>query len=354
MFRCFLCYLLTHLLEEVSLELLVLEDRLDHQLRLLERLAQVRHHADPPDQLLHVRLQQVAARHVVVHVRAQRLVGAVARVLRVVIQVHDAPTANKLAWSPRATQRVSRRAGGRIRIRAARVVPPPAGVKRAPQVVCQDPADAETPSRVAFAAPLTVEVIDPDAAKDSQSSVEVAVTTSDGAQVQVTCVISDAFWEAANTDFSNPALQAGRFIGQVTLQLGGQDSVAVVPLTQDMPRNLIGRVRIAEEGEEEPQGATRNLVTRVLSLTGSDQIAARYGDQRRPAGQPDQLAATGRLVTSAALQVTDREYEKAQRAFNLARIKLGRNIDADIKSEGPLNKAVVRNYRTVQDRTSVE
>ena len=200
---------------------------------------------------------------------------------------------------------------GRIRILESRGVPPPAGVKGAPQVVYQDPADAETPSRVAFAAPLTVEVIDPDAAKDSQSSVEVAVTTSDGAQVQVTCVISDAFWEAANTAFSNPAVQAGRFIGQVTLQLGGQDSVAVVPLTQDMPRNLIGRVRIAEEGEEEPQGATRNLVTRVLSLTGSDQIAARYGDQRRPAGQPDQLAATGRLVTSAALQVPDREYENA-------------------------------------------
>ena len=209
-----------------------------------------------------------------------------------------------------ATVLVNQPTAARIRILESRVVPPPAGVKRAPQVVYQDPVDAETPSRVAFAAPLTVEVIDPDAAKDSQSSVEVAVTTSDGAQVQVTCFISEAFWETANSDFANPALQAGRFIGQVILQLGGKDSVSVVPLTQDMPRNLIGRVRIAEEGEEEPQGATRNLVTRVLSLTGSDQIAARYDDQRRPAGNPDQLAATGRLVTLAALQVTDREYEK--------------------------------------------
>ena len=209
-----------------------------------------------------------------------------------------------------STVLVNQPTAGRVRILESRVVLPPPGTEGSPRVVYQDPPEKESVSRVAFAAPLTVEVIDPDAAKDSRSSVDVTVTTSDGAKVNVTCVISGAFWQAASTDFSNPALREGRFVGQVILQLGGKDSVAVVPLTQDMPRGLIGRVQIAEEGEEEPQDATRGLVARVLSLTGSDEIAARYDDQRRPADKPEQLVAAGRLVTSATLQVTDREYEK--------------------------------------------
>ena len=39
---------------------------------------------------------------------------------------------------------------------------------------------------VAFEAPLTIEVIDPDMAKDSRSEVLVTLTTTDGAKIRTT------------------------------------------------------------------------------------------------------------------------------------------------------------------------
>lgn len=53
-----------------------------------------------------------------------------------------------------------------------------------------------------------------------------------------------------------------------------------------------------------------------------------------------------RMAGWRVLIFQDRDYEKAQRALNLARTQLGRNIDVDIKLEGPLNKVLVGNYRT--------
>ena len=105
------------------------------------------------------------------------------------------------------------------------------------------------------------------------------------------------------------ALEEGRFIGQVILQLGGKNSPAMVPLTTEMPRDLVGKVRLGEKATGDTAAA--NLVTRVLNVTGKDIVTATYNDERRPEGKAEKLAAQGRLISNGMLAVTDREYDKA-------------------------------------------
>jgi len=167
-----------------------------------------------------------------------------------------------------------------------------------------DPAEA---AAVAFAAPLLVEVIDPDQAKDSGSVVDVVLVTSDGSAVVVECVISNAHSDLPQSATENEALLAGRFIGQVNMQLGGKESPPIIPLTADMPRGLIGRVH---DGKDETE-LLPGLVAMVLNLTGQDVINLRYKDARTPDGTEAVRSHTGRLVTTGQLEITDREYEEA-------------------------------------------
>src|SRR5678816_1093916 len=81
---------------------------------------------------------------------------------------------------------------GRVRILETRVIPAAADSKQPPQITVL-PSSAKAVAGVAFEAPLTVEVIDPDAAKDSLSVVPVLLTTTDGATVEVNCAISTQF-----------------------------------------------------------------------------------------------------------------------------------------------------------------
>ncbi|MEX2214229.1 MAG: hypothetical protein WD768_08885, partial [Phycisphaeraceae bacterium] len=131
---------------------------------------------------------------------------------------------------------------GLVRIVETRMVQPKAQGANA-TLTYLPPRNTETAS-FAFEAPLTIEVIDPDRAKDSRSSIEVELTTTDGAKVLVNCAISTAF-AAVNAAFAGDdarswALEEGRFVGQVILQLGGKASPEFVPLTTNMPRTLIG------------------------------------------------------------------------------------------------------------------
>ena len=43
------------------------------------------------------------------------------------------------------------------------------------------------------------------------------------------------------------ALEEGRFVGQVVLQLGSKNSPDIVPITASMPRSLLGGGVLSEE-----------------------------------------------------------------------------------------------------------
>jgi TolA-binding protein len=205
---------------------------------------------------------------------------------------------------------------GEVRVLETRIVRPPPEVKAPPQIVYKTPKDRKQPSNVAFEAPLTIEVIDRDAAKDSRSKVTAQLTTTDGAKIEVECAVSGDFsaYSAYNgyTSDNNPgvltrwALEEGRFIGQVILQLGGKESPDVVPLSVGMPRGLIG-------GGKLPEGTTNKnvetVVTRVLNVTGKDVISATYRDALRPKAPPVDRVARGRLIANGVLACTDRDYE---------------------------------------------
>ncbi len=190
-------------------------------------------------------------------------------------------------------------------------------------------------ANVAFEVPLTVEVIDPDRAKDSRSSVTVQMTTTDGAKVKVNCVISTQF-AAENAalvgdDGRSWALEEGRFVGQVILQLGGKSSPDLVPLTLDMPRGLIGGPVLVEEVEEgKTPPAPPVGVTKVLNVTGKDRIIATYVDDRRPDGQPVGLTAQGRLISNGTLAITDRDYNRPVERLHVGERLFIRVVDADL------------------------
>ena len=220
---------------------------------------------------------------------------------------------------------------GRMRIVETRAVRPPEGSQAPPRFVYL-PENKEKPvSDVAFEVPLTVEVIDPDAAKDSRSKVRVILTTSGGAKIPVDCVISSAMVDGtANTNGTNLdyALFEGRFVGQVIMQLGGPDSPDVVPLAATMPRGLIGGSPLSdEEGEEAPRSDT--LVTRVMNLTGKDTVSAGYTDALRPDGKSQAVQAQAKLISNGTLACTDREYVKDIESLHVGEKVFLMVVDAD-------------------------
>jgi len=214
---------------------------------------------------------------------------------------------------------------GLVRILESRVTPPPPDSNAQPRTTYTVPAEEQMVSGVAFEAPLTVEVIDPDAAKDSRSTVAVLLKTSDGATVEVDCEVSSAFDESVTAGFSGEdyALEKGRFIGQVILQLGGKDSPTVVPLSSEMPRNLIGGPKTEEDG------IIDNLTAHVLNVTGKDLIAAGYQDKRRPDGSATVLASRGRLIVNGELACTGQDYEKPIEHLHVGEKLYLRVTDAD-------------------------
>lgn len=214
---------------------------------------------------------------------------------------------------------------GLVRILESRVTPPPPDSKAPPKVTFDVPSEEGSVSGVAFEAPLTVEVIDPDVAKDSRSKAIVLLKTSDGATLEVECEISSAFDDSVTPglDGEDYALEKGRFIGQVILQLGGKDSPTVVPLSSEMPRNLIGGPKTEEED------VIDNLTAHVLNVTGKDLIAAGYRDQRRPDGQATVLASRGRLIVNGELACTGRDYENPIEQLHVGEKLYLRVTDAD-------------------------
>jgi TolA-binding protein len=234
---------------------------------------------------------------------------------------------------------------GTIRVLETRVIPPPANIKAPPQIVVLPKKKEAGTSAVAFEAPLTVEVIDPDAAKDSRSSVLVALTTSDGAIVEVDCHISPRYSDVSGVGAERVALEEGRFVGQVVLQLGGKNSPAVVPLTTDMPRDLVGKVRLGEKATGD--AASANLVTRVLNLTGKDIVTASYKDARHPEEKPASLSATARLISNGKLQATDRDYDK-----DIAHLHVGERLYLKV-TDADFDTSDARDFASVEITTQL-
>ena len=205
---------------------------------------------------------------------------------------------------------------GRVRILPSRTVRRASAPEAPPEWTYLPPAadEARRAAGVAFAAPLAVEVIDRDAARDSRSKVTVLLTTTDGAQVEVECVISDAYLGASLLGEAADPLEEGRFLGQVIMQLGGKQSPSLVPRTAAMPVGLVGGPKLSDEDRASGGEA---VVTRVLNVTGKDIITAVYRDAARPAGKPQDLRARGRLVTTGTLACTDREYRRSVDALHV-------------------------------------
>ncbi len=194
-----------------------------------------------------------------------------------------------------------------IQILESHVVPA-ADPKLPPRISYHERNESEAVSSVAFEAPLTIEVIDPDAARDSLSEIVVQVKTTDGATADVRCVVSGAFSQVPRASADEWALEEGRFVGQIVMQLGSRTSPSVVPITPEMPRNLVGG-GLLDEADPDNRSLDESLVARVLNLTGKDRIAAGYRDELRVDGAPTQVVAAARLISNGKLAITDRDYE---------------------------------------------
>lgn len=241
---------------------------------------------------------------------------------------------------------------GLVRVLETRVIQPPMGVKAPPQVVVLPKRDQKI-SGVAFEAPITVEVIDPDAAKDSRSTTLVTLTTSDGATVDVECQISSRFTDLQGSIAGErTALDEGRFIGQVILQLGGKNSPAVVPLTTEMPRDLVGKVLLGEKTTGD--NAAANLVTRVLNISGKDVAIATYNDERRVEGKPEKVTAQGRLISNGQLFVTDRDYDKPITQLHVGERLYLKVVDPDLDTSDARDFASVEITTELGEKETVK
>jgi len=223
---------------------------------------------------------------------------------------------------------------GRMRIMETVIIPPPVGSTAAPKIVYRPAERGKKISHVSLAAPMQIEVVDPDAAKDADSSVTVTLVTTDGAKLDVKCVVPLQRSYLIAAPLGEDPLAEGKFVGQVFLQLGGKESPDTIPVTVDMPK-LIGGPVMEEAKEEEGARKDTAIITRALNLSGKDVVTATYRDARRPAGKPEDLTATSRLIVDGTLMVTDSTYEKpVDRLYSGEKVFLKvTDADRDVSNE---------------------
>ena len=245
---------------------------------------------------------------------------------------------------------VSKPTDAKLSILQTRTIQRKDGDLRAARVqVTVPPAGAED-SLVSLNAPLTIEVIDPDRAKNSASTVKVAVLTTGGSAVIVECGISNAYLPGTRKNAAN-ALEKGRFLGQVNLQLGGEGSPELVPRTVTMPRNLIGNVQSIDPDTED---TLSDMVIRVLNLTGKDSITAAYNDKQRLESQTPRLTDTARLVSDGTLTITDREYLNPVESLHVGEKIYFSVNDADQDTSDERDSLTLQVSTALGDRESVE
>ena len=160
--------------------------------------------------------------------------------------------------------------------------------------------DAPPIKTVAFRPPLTVEILHPTVARDSFSEITVNLATSGGASIEVICPIAEVPGsKTSGKGASDPALEAGRFIGQVFMQLGDKESPATTVLEPGDTRTLVPRRNPANRQEQ----SLANVVP-VLNLNGQDIITVTYTVEGKT--YTDQA----RLLVPASADFTDSTYDK--------------------------------------------
>ncbi|BCX49279.1 hypothetical protein HAHE_31870 [Haloferula helveola] len=201
-------------------------------------------------------------------------------------------------------------------------------------------------AKVDYQLPLTIEVIDPDQAKDARSTVTVAVTTTQGTKVQVECVLSRSFAPetAAMDDVRNPALLEGRFAGQIPLLLGGIESATMVPADGTVKKPGVGRVLAPPKTEEEllDDGEEKQVGLLVLNVLGNDRFTASYSDERRPTAEAVQRTASAELASAATLRITDEEYQEDAEIAHVGKKAFLWLQDPDLDLSDDRDKAMVR------------
>jgi len=233
---------------------------------------------------------------------------------------------------------------GTIRIVETRTIPQEEGE---PTVSYLDPRDVDLKG-VSFSAPLTIEVIDPDSAKDSRSQVIVSLKTTEGDPIQVACQISSAHGQTdpALAEERNPALFQGRFVGQVHMRLGGTESPKAIPFTEDLPSGLIGRVLTADDGDSDSEES----LVHVLNLTGKDIIDATYVEQGRQEKPTDQA----RLIADGSIAITTQDYEDPAEILFLGERLFIRVEDPDLDVSAERDIAIVQITTGTGESESVE
>ncbi|MDB5388517.1 MAG: Tetratricopeptide 2 repeat protein [Planctomycetaceae bacterium] len=243
-----------------------------------------------------------------------------------------------------------------IRVLETRITRQPEETRAPPQITYLEPANPKIPSRVAFEAPLTIEVIDRDAAKDSRSSILVQLTTSTGSKIEVNCVVSEQFSRFQGApDGLRWAMEEGRFIGQVILQLGGKESADIVPLSAGMPRDLVGGGKLPDQDEKSPR-VGETLVTRVLNLSGKDLVTATYADKLRPKAPAKDKLATARLIANGELACLDREYAHPVNQLHVGE-KLFLSVtdaDLDVSDNRDVAKVLITTERGEKETITLE
>jgi TolA-binding protein len=224
----------------------------------------------------------------------------------------------------------------------------------------EDDRPAEYVSKVEYRLPLTIEVIDPDQAKDSRSTVLVDVVTTQGAKIQVECVLSRSY-AAPNEAFSelrNPALWEGRFVGQIPLLLGSPESVTMVPEDGTLPKGGLGRIiRPVDDGPEatlDDGSGESGTTLAVLSVIGSDQFSAKYEDNSRRDGTEKLLQASARLFSAASLEITDEEYLEPAEIAHVGKKIFLRLVDPDRDVSEKRDTAMVRIVTATGEDETIE
>ena len=241
-----------------------------------------------------------------------------------------------------------------IRVVETRYIYPPANTNQQPRVVYL-PATDKPVSNVAFEAPLTIEVIDPDAARDNLSKTTVQLLTTAGATIDVECVVAadPSLTVGPGNNRQRKTIEQGRFIGQVILQLGGKDSPDIVPLVAGMPRNLLGGGKLPEQ-EEGAAAEEEIVVTRVLNVSGKDVITAKYKDAKRPTDAPAELSSEGRLIANATLASLDRDYEHDVVQLHVGEKMFFRIVDADLDGSDERDRAKIELTTERGDKEEIE
>ena len=203
-------------------------------------------------------------------------------------------------------------------------------------------------SKVEYRLPLTVEVIDPDQAKDTRSSVTVEVATTQGTKIQVECVLSRTFASPNETmdESRNPALFEGRFVGQIPLSLGGLDSAAALPVDGSPVKGGLGQVRPPSNatGEDSPKNNGKKALAEfhVLNVIGSDIFTATYHDRSRPDETETPIEAKAAMTSAAALRLTDAEYLEDATISHVGKKLFIMLDDPDRDASDQRDKALVR------------